>query len=196
LSGQYRPKIQKDVVWNPSHIDISKSSWLPYGGEEFVVLFVDCEYGGGLGCQKTAHIAAAPRVFDDPHERFQGKRLLQTHIEEWGQLFIAIAVTRHGGKKGPGEDWPVQQRQRDGTGVDAGEVFVQENEFKSAGMEQFQRSLSVVRHNGAVTNAVEQENQTVRDELIIVDDEHIHSISLLREVRGAAKNASYVIKYY
>jgi hypothetical protein len=47
-----------------------------------------------------------------------------------------------------------------------------------------------------VTNAVEQEDQTVRDELVIVDDEHIHSISLLREVRGAAKNASYVIRYY
>jgi hypothetical protein len=53
-----------------------------------------------------------------------------------------------------------------------------------------------MRHNSAVTNAIQQEGQTVRDELIIVDDEHIHSISLLREVRGAAKNASYVIKYY
>ncbi len=149
-----------------------------------------------LGRQKRTRIAAASSVFDDLQECVRGERLVQTDIEEPGQVFAAVAVSSHRDNEGSGKKRRVLERTRDSASFDTGQVLIEKSHVERAVTKQVQCSLPIVRHNGAVTNAVQQKSQTVRDDLIIVNNEHFHSRFPITRRSGSANNPSYVIRYY
>jgi hypothetical protein len=155
------------------------------GGRNDVGLLQENDRTLCLGGLESNRIAAAASIFDDLHEFLAGERLLHTDIEKPGKVALALSVSRHRDEESPGANRRFLQRQCDSTTFDVWQILVKERDFKSAGTKPRERGSSIVCHNSMVAIAVQQESETVRNRLIVVNDEHVHSIFLLREVRAA-----------